>query len=53
MLDPLEAEVIRHQGQQIVHVLRPLQSGFTGNYAAAIMVGAIIILGYVLIGGGR
>jgi NADH-quinone oxidoreductase subunit L len=33
--------------------LRPLQSGFAGNYAAAIMVGAVIILGYVLIGGGR
>jgi NADH-quinone oxidoreductase subunit L len=33
--------------------LRPIQSGLTGNYAAAIMVGAIIIMSYVLFGGGR
>jgi NADH-quinone oxidoreductase subunit L len=33
--------------------LRPIQSGFVGNYAAAIMVGAILIMGYVLLGGGR
>ncbi len=34
-------------------LIRPLQSGFTGNYAAAIMMGAILIMGYVLFGGGR
>jgi NADH-quinone oxidoreductase subunit L len=33
--------------------LRPIQSGFVGSYAAAIMVGAILIMGYVLLGGGR
>jgi NADH-quinone oxidoreductase subunit L len=33
--------------------LRPIQSGFTGSYAASIMVGAIVIVGYVLFGGGR
>jgi len=33
--------------------LRPIQSGFTGSYAAAIMVGALMIMGYVLFGGGR
>ena len=36
----------------IGRALRPIQSGLTGNYAAAIMVGAIIIMGYVLFGGG-
>jgi NADH-quinone oxidoreductase subunit L len=34
-------------------VLRPLQTGITGNYAAAIMVGAIVIIGYVVLGGWR
>jgi NADH-quinone oxidoreductase subunit L len=34
-------------------LLRPIQNGITGNYAAAIMVGAIVIVGYVLLGGGR
>jgi NADH-quinone oxidoreductase subunit L len=33
--------------------LRPIQSGFTGNYAAAIMIGAIVIVGFVMLGGGR
>jgi NADH-quinone oxidoreductase subunit L len=33
--------------------LRPIQSGFTGSYAAAIMLGAVLIVGYVLLGGGR
>ena len=33
--------------------LRPIQTGFTANYAAAIMVGAIVIMSYVLFGGGR
>jgi NADH-quinone oxidoreductase subunit L len=33
--------------------LRPIQSGFTGNYAAAIMVGAIVIMSFVIFGGGR
>jgi NADH-quinone oxidoreductase subunit L len=31
--------------------LRPLQNGLTGSYAAAIMLGAILIMGYVLLGG--
>ena len=39
--------------REIGRTLRPIQSGLTGNYAAAIMVGAIIIMGYVLFGGGR
>jgi NADH-quinone oxidoreductase subunit L len=33
--------------------LRPLQTGLTANYAAAILVGAILITGYILLGGGR
>jgi NADH-quinone oxidoreductase subunit L len=33
--------------------LRPIQNGLTGSYAAAIMLGAILIMGYVLLGGGR
>jgi NADH-quinone oxidoreductase subunit L len=33
--------------------LRPIQNGLTGSYAAAIMVGALIIMGYVLLGGAR
>jgi NADH-quinone oxidoreductase subunit L len=33
--------------------LRPIQTGLTGNYATAIMVGAILIMSYVLFGGGR
>jgi len=32
--------------------LRPIQNGFTGSYATAIMVGAIVILGFVVFGGG-
>jgi len=31
--------------------LRPLQNGLAGSYAAAIMLGAILIMGYVLLGG--
>ena len=33
--------------------LRPIQTGITGTYAAAITVGAILIMGYMLLGGGR
>ena len=33
--------------------LRPIQNGLAGSYAAAIMLGAILILGYVLLGGWR
>jgi NADH-quinone oxidoreductase subunit L len=33
--------------------LRPIQTGVTGNYAAAIMIGAIVIIGYVVLGGWR
>ena len=33
--------------------LRPIQTGYTANYAAAIVVGAIFIMGYVLLGGLR
>jgi NADH-quinone oxidoreductase subunit L len=33
--------------------LRPIQTGITGNYATAIMIGAIIIIGYVVLGGWR
>ncbi len=39
--------------QGIGRAIKPIQSGITGNYATAIMVGAIIIMGYVLFGGGR
>ena len=31
--------------------LRPFQNGLAGSYAAAIMLGAILIMGYVLLGG--
>jgi len=34
-------------------LLRPIQSGSTPSYATAILVGAIVIMGYVLIGGPR
>jgi NADH-quinone oxidoreductase subunit L len=33
--------------------LKPAQNGFTGSYATAIMVGALIVMGIVLFGGGR
>jgi NADH-quinone oxidoreductase subunit L len=33
--------------------LRPIQNGIAGSYAAAIMLGAILIMGYVLLGGWR
>ena len=33
--------------------LRPIQNGLAGSYAAAIMLGAILIMGYVLTGGWR
>ncbi|NNF05249.1 MAG: NADH-quinone oxidoreductase subunit L [Candidatus Eisenbacteria bacterium] len=33
--------------------LRPVQSGLTPNYATAILVGAIVIMGYVVLGGAR
>jgi NADH-quinone oxidoreductase subunit L len=33
--------------------LRPIQNGLAGSYAAAILLGAILIMGYVLLGGWR
>jgi NADH-quinone oxidoreductase subunit L len=33
--------------------LRPIQTGIVGNYATTIVLGAILIVGYVLLGGGR
>jgi len=33
--------------------LRPIQNGLAGSYAAAIMLGAILIMGYVLLGSWR
>jgi NADH-quinone oxidoreductase subunit L len=33
--------------------LRPIQSGFTGHYATAVLVGAILIMGFVIVGGLR
>ena len=33
--------------------LRPIQNGLAGSYAAAIMLGAVLIMGYVLLAGWR
>jgi NADH-quinone oxidoreductase subunit L len=39
--------------RSIGSALRPIQTGYTSSYATAILVGAIALMGYVLLGGPR